>query len=68
MEAPAWWAFPPSFTLQPVADTRAKQVAAWGDFVVGHCRWAAPPPPSPLSADRAPDRGADSAAGPEGRS
>jgi ESCRT-II complex subunit VPS25 len=38
MEAPAWWAFPPSFTLQPVADTRAKQVAAWGDFVVGHCR------------------------------
>ena len=47
MEAPAWWAFPPSFTLQPVADTRAKQVASWGDFVVGHCRWAAPRPPSP---------------------
>ncbi len=35
---PWQYQFPPFFTLQPHAETRAKQVAAWSSLVLDYCR------------------------------
>ncbi len=36
---PAFHAFPPSFTLQPVPATRAKQTQLWCDLIRAYCRF-----------------------------
>mmetsp|Transcript_45525 Transcript_45525/g.87042 ORF Transcript_45525/g.87042 Transcript_45525/m.87042 type:complete len:178 (-) Transcript_45525:1465-1998(-) len=36
---PAFYSYPPYFTLQPVADTREKQVKLWMDLILQYCRY-----------------------------
>jgi ESCRT-II complex subunit VPS25 len=38
MEWPWQYDFPPLYTLQPNEDTRAKQVEAWSDLILGYCK------------------------------
>ena len=35
---PPFHSYPPSFTLQPVRETRDKQSAMWGDLILAYCR------------------------------
>jgi len=37
-QPPAWYSFPPYFTLQPVRETRERQLALWREFIVEYCR------------------------------
>jgi hypothetical protein len=37
-EWPWQYRFPPFFTIQPNEETRAKQVAGWGDLICDYCR------------------------------
>ncbi|KNC54761.1 vacuolar protein-sorting-associated protein 25 [Thecamonas trahens ATCC 50062] len=36
-EFPRFYSFPPFFTLQPNEETRANQVSAWRNFILGYC-------------------------------
>ena len=36
-EMPAFYSYPPYFTLQPVAATRAKQSASWRKLILEYC-------------------------------
>ncbi|KAB1200110.1 Vacuolar protein sorting-associated protein 25 [Morella rubra] len=35
---PQFFNYPPYFTLQPVRDTRDKQVQLWKDLILDYCR------------------------------
>lgn len=37
-EFPFFWSFPPYFTLQPVEETRRKQVALWCELILRWCK------------------------------
>ena len=37
-EFPDFYSYPPYFTLQPVKETREKQLASWRNLVVTYCR------------------------------
>jgi len=37
-EWPWQYNFPPFFTVQPTADTREKQVEAWGELITAYCK------------------------------
>lgn len=34
---PSWFAYPPSFTVQPVEDTFSKQSALWSSLILSYC-------------------------------
>ncbi|XP_011500950.1 PREDICTED: vacuolar protein-sorting-associated protein 25 [Ceratosolen solmsi marchali] len=38
MDWPWQYSFPPFFTLQPHAETKAKQIAAWKNLILNYCR------------------------------
>mmetsp|Transcript_21634 Transcript_21634/g.38564 ORF Transcript_21634/g.38564 Transcript_21634/m.38564 type:complete len:176 (-) Transcript_21634:86-613(-) len=38
MELPKFWSYPPYFTLQPVAETREKQISLWHDLILSYCK------------------------------
>ena len=35
---PSFWSYPPYFTLQPISETREKQVSSWTDLILQYCR------------------------------
>jgi len=37
-EFPKFHNYPPYFTLQPVADSRAKQISWWKDLILKYCK------------------------------
>eukprot|EP00873_Tetraselmis_striata_P040747 jgi/Tetstr1/461011/TSEL_006161.t1 len=38
MELPKFWSYPPYFTLQPVAETREKQISLWHNLLLNYCK------------------------------
>lgn len=35
---PSFWSYPPYFTLQPIKETREKQIALWCELILDYCR------------------------------